>query len=814
MPAHATRTATLTAGALTAVGSVLAGAAARVLAPGVYVADVPLAVELPLVGLFFAAGGLLLGLLPGPDLTRLGQLRAWLDGLGVGLSVVYLTWLLVFVTAGVRGAALTAVLLSAFVLSAVVAAGMHAAHDRGRMRWYATGSALCLAGQTVVILTLDYRTGPYVCVIGGLAVVSGALVIRYGARRSGPTEPPSAGSSAYPLMVLPLIGAALATAYHLMQHHSLDRVSIALGIAGMVLLAGRETVGALALRRYAAHLAAQGEHLRALVLGADDVALVLDDRLVVRWQSATAARLFGLSDQEVVGRPVTDLLHPDDAERFTAYVAEHSLEPSYPLPPCEVRMRDGFGALREIECGLSGPDPARPGRSWVVHVRDVSQRREMERTLHRAAYTDRLTTLANRRGLRRAVDPAPETGALIVLDLGGLDAVADRYGPAIGEAVLVEAALRVRTEVGPADIPARLDGTRLAVLTGAGAVQAHLLASRLLTALAAPYHAPGFIAHLTGRAGLADLDPDTDLDEVTRRAEVAVRAATTGAAEWYESAIEARLLRRAAIEQELPGALLRGELDLVYQPVCELPHGRPVGAEALLRWRNRELGTVPPAELVPLAEELGLLDEIGEWILHWVCRQLSAWRREGPDGWISVNVTAGQLASPRFMAAVLTALESHAAPASHLVIEVAEVGLVSARDDPGGRYAFSDLVDHLDQLRALGVRTAIDNFGSGPTSLGQLRVLPLDLLKIDRSVFAPEAVSPGNGTPARTDAIVEVMVKLGTQLGLEVVAQHLETEADLATARTAGCQYGQGYVFSPPVPAEHLEAYFDRFRVI
>jgi PAS domain S-box-containing protein/diguanylate cyclase (GGDEF)-like protein len=808
VPGNATRTAALATGALTAVGSALAGGGAELLAPGLYVVDVSLAVEIPLVGLFFAAAAFLVGLLPGPDQTRLVQLRAGLDGLGAGLGMVYLTWLLVFSPTGLRGAATTAVLFSVFALAATVAAGMHATRDRGRMRWYATGSGLCIVGLTALVVTLDYRTWPPVTVVGGVAVAVGALVIRYGVRRAVPAEPPSTGSSTYALMVLPLIGAALATAYHLVAQHSLDRVSIALGIVGLVLVAGRETVGALTLRRYAAHLAAEGEHLRALVLGTDDVALVLDERLVVRWQSTTAARLFGLSDQDVVGRPVTALLHPEDTGRFTTYIAERILDQGYQQAPCEVRLRDGFGAWREIECGLSGPDPARPGRSWVVHVRDVTQRREMERTLHRAAYTDRLTTLANRSGLRRAVDPAPDTGALIVLDLGGLDAVTDRYGAAAGEAVFVEAARRVRTEVGPADVPARLDGTRLAVLTRAGAVQAHLLASRLLTALAAPYQAPGILAHLTGRAGLADIDPDSDLDEVTRRAEVAVRAATNGAAEWYESAVEARLLRRSAIEQELPGALLRSELDLAYQPVVELPNGRPVGAEALLRWRNRELGTVPPAELVPLAEELGLLDEIGEWILHWVCRQLSAWGRDGLDGWISVNVTAGQLASPRFMAAVLTALESHGAPASHLVIEVAEVGLVAARDDPAGRYSFADLVDHLDQLRALGVRTALDNFGSGPTSLSQLRLLPLDLLKIDRSVFAPEAASP-----ARTNAIVDVLVKLGTQLGLEVVAQHLETPTDLEVARTAGCRYGQGRVFSPPVPTEHLEAYFDRFGV-
>jgi diguanylate cyclase (GGDEF)-like protein/PAS domain S-box-containing protein len=806
----AARHTALAGGVLTSVGSASAGVGAAVAAPHAYLGDVPLAAQLPLVGLFFATGGFLLGLLPGQQHSRLGRIRAWLDGLGVTVAVTYVVWLLVFSSAGVRGAALTAVLLGGLALAATVVAGMHATHDRGRMRWYAAGSALCIAGLTALVVTLDYHAQPMVTVVAVLAVLAGTVAVLYRRHRADPTGPPpadEAGSPGYPVLALPLVAGALATAYHLIQKQSLDRISITLAIAGVALVAARETLGALALRRYAVHLTAQGEHLRALVLGSDDVALVLDAQLVVRWQSTTAARLLGLSDQDVLGRPITELLHPDDAERFTTYLAERALEPSYPPPPCEVRLRDGFGAWREVECGVSGPDPARSARSWVVHLRDVTGRRELERTLHLAAYTDRLTTLANRRGLRRAADPPPDSGALIVLDLTGLTGIVDRYGPDVGEAVLVEAARRVRTEVGPADVPARLEGDRLAVLTHAGAVQAHLLASRLLTALGAPYRTPGVVAYLTARAGLADLAPDTDPDEVTRRAELAVRGATTSAVEWYEPAVEARLLRRSAIEQELPGALARGELDLVYQPIVELPYGRPVGAEALLRWRHPELGAVPPAELVPVAEAAGLLDEIGQWVLHWACRQLSGWRREHPNLWVTVNVTGGQLASQTFMAAVPTALEAHGVPASGLVVEVAEPSLVAARDDPAGPSTFTDLVAHLAQLRVLGVRTAVDNFGTGPTSLSQLRVLPLDLLKIDRSVFGPpSATGP--------DAIADVMVGLGTQLGLEVVAQHLETEADYEVARAAGCRYAQGQLLSPPLPAERLEAYLaDRRRV-
>ena len=227
--------------------------------------------------------------------------------------------------------------------------------------------------------------------------------------------------------------------------------------------------------------------------------------------------------------------------------------------------------------------------------------------------------------------------------------------------------------------------------------------------------------------------------------------------------------------------------------------------EALLRWRHPTLGTVPPAELVPVADELGVLDEIRGWVLHRACRQLSAWTREGRDLFVAINVTARELSSPHFVPGLSAALETHLVPPSALVIEVAEPLLVAAREDPAGRSRFDCVLDHLAELRALGVRTAVDNFGIGPTSLRQLRVLPLDLLKIDRLVFAPD----GQG---QAGAIIDVMVRLGAQFGISVLAQGLEIPGDLEVAKAAGCRFGQGYLLSQPVPPEHLEAYLDEHR--
>jgi len=804
---------------LTAVAAASAGIAA-VAAPDALVADVPLRAEIPLVSLFFVAGAFLVGVLhPRQARGPLTRVRVALDGLSLALGLVYTPWLLVFSAGERRGAAITAILLGAPAIAAVAVTGLHAVRQRAALLWCGLGTGLSLVGLTALVVALDYlglSNAPMAAGAAAFAINAGAAMIWYGTVRVHPDARPvpPAGtdpSSGHPLLVLPLIAAALATGYHLVHDGRLDAVTIVLGVAGVIVLATREYLTARTLRRHAVHLADQGDRLRSLVFGSSDVALVLDEDQTVRWQSPAAARQFGLSDHDVVGRPVSSLLHPEDAPMFAEHLAARTApHAGIPAEPFEVRLRDGFGAWRSTEWTVNGPDPASPGRSLVVHVRDVSESRKLEQTLRQAAYVDRQTSLANRQGLRRAGEPVPDTGALIVIELTGMPGIIDVHGPDLGEAVLVEAARRLRAELESTDVPARLGESRFAVLTRCGAVRAHLLASRLLNVLSAPYTAPGTVAHLSAYAGLADLTAQADIDEVIRRAGLALRAigpGRPGAIDWYDHAMEIQLVRRSALEQDLPHAIGRGELDLSYQPIVDLPSGRPVGVEALLRWRHRSLGTVSPTELLPVAEDLGLLGEIGQWVMHWACRQLSSWRLDNPDLWIAVNVRTRQLTDPVFLAAVNIALETHQIPPSALIIEVAEPDLMAVRDDSAHRSAFRDVVAHLGQLRAMGVRTAVDNFGTGPTSLSQLRILPIDFLKIDREVFEQPTARAG-----QTGAIVDVIVKLSRQLGIDVIAQRMETPADLETVQAAGCRLGQGFLVGHPVPAEHLEAQLDRFR--
>ena len=803
---------------LTALAGAASGVAVLV-APDVLVAEVPLPAEIPLVTLFFVAGTYLPAILrPHQRRDPLARLRVGLDILGVTACLIFPPWLLLFSAGERRGASITALIFGGGAAAAVAVAGVHAIRHRAALQWCGPGAALSLVGLTALVVGMDfpYESNAAIAVLAAAVAINVAAgLLWYGSVRICPDArpiPPAGGepSASLPLFALPILGSVLVTVYHLINGGGLDPVSIILAATAVGAVAVREWTSAIALRRRADHLTDQGNRLRTLVFGSVDVAMVLDADLAVRWQSPAAARQFGLSDQDVLGRAVSLLVHPDQADAVLAYLSaqmiagEHSTGESI-----AVRLRDGFGRWRETEWTTSGADPAEPGRTLVVHVRDVGSLRDLEQALRPAAHLDQQTSLANREGLRRAGELIPDAGAMIVIEMGGLTAIGDVHGPDLAEVVVVEAARRLRTRVDGVDVPARLGEARFAVLTRCGAVRAHLLASQLLNALTAPYQAAGTVSHLSAWAGLADLTADANLDEVIRRAAFALRSVRNGppgAIEWYDEEMETRLLRRSTLEQDLPGAVSRGELDLRYQPIVELPGRRPVGVEALLAWRHPTLGPVPADELLPLAEDLGLLTQVGHWALHQSCRLLVNWRRLHGSLWLAVNVRPRELVDPAFQASLDTALEIYQIPPSALVIEIAEQGLVQVRDAQQ-QPAVEDLAAQLGQLRAQGMRTAIDNFGAGPTSLSRLRILPIDLLKIDRDVFGqpPDAAR-------HLGAVMDVTVALGRRLGLEVIAHGLQTPEDLSTVQAAGCRLGQGDLLGKPMPAEHHEALLEQHR--
>lgn len=458
---------------------------------------------------------------------------------------------------------------------------------------------------------------------------------------------------------------------------------------------------------------------------------------------------------------------------------------------------------------------------------------EREAHFRELAHTDPLTGLANRRGLLRALEAAADTTdpvVLLGLDLDGFKHVNDMRGHDVGDAVLAEVGRRLRAHQRPGDLAARLGGDEFAVLMrGRPARDAEQVAGRLLQVLGEAYEQPDGPVLLSVSIGLAGRPgqltgpmpggvdrPDRpgpavprradepEVEVLLRHADLALRHAKQqgkNRIECYDAGYEQRLRRRTTVEHELRGAIGRGELRLAFQPVASLPSMRPAGAEALLRWHHPELGNVGPDEFIPLAEECGMIATLGAWVLDQACRQLSRWLADGHDVWVSVNVSPRELHAEEYVVQVAESLATHRVPPQRLVLEVTEHTVATDVDA---------LIRRLTALRRTGVRIALDDFGAGYSSLGQLRRLPIDILKIDHSLVAEhEPVRPVDREGPAFAPMVDIVMRLGHQLGLEVIAEGVTSPTELAAVVAAGCRFGQGALFGWGVPAEHLEAMLD-----
>ncbi|WP_249714403.1 putative bifunctional diguanylate cyclase/phosphodiesterase [Rhizomonospora bruguierae] len=755
-------------------------------------------------------------MLPGMSFGPQVRLRRALDGLSVGVSLSFVAYVLLPAGGPIPPAALLAALAVTVATPAVALNGLRSARQRRAALLCASGAELAVLGLAGTVAMIAYGAPEPALLLPAAPIVAGPLLVWAGAQRVearppalSPTEADGAFAG-YPVLALPLGMAVLAAGYHLLTGGEFDHTSILLAIGVSSAMVTREALAVVDVRRYAARLVTQEAHFRALVSGAKDVTMVLDEELIVRWQSPAAARQFGLSDQDVLGHPFANLLHPQDAAGVARSL--RNLPGSREDGPgrstlVEARLRDGFGRWRDTESTVSDQRATPEVGALVIHLRDVGERKHLERTLHQLTFTDQLTGLANRRELTRTVaarlgrgGPGP-SGALLVIDLHGMTGVNDLRGRDVGDAVLIEVAVRLRAVAGQDDLVARLSGDQFGMVTAEGPVPAYALGTRLLAELTRPYELPGATVHLHTSIGLADLGADDSVDDVLSRADLARRRARQlgrDRVEWYDESLEEQLVRRLDLERELPGAAGRGELDLVYQPIVDLTDGRPVGLEALLRWRNPVLGTILPAEVIPVAEQLGVVGEVGDWVLRTACRQMSRWLRDERDVWLAVNVSVRQLADPGFVGSVARVLAAHATPPERLLVEIAESQV--GADLPNA-------VTQLAGLRALGVRTALDGFGAGQASLAHLRRLPVDVLKVDSALFVDPAGRQGAAT-----SMVDVVVGLGRRLGVEIVAEGLESAAHRDLVVGAGCRYGQGYLLGRPAPAEHIEAYLEEHR--
>lgn len=771
-------------------------------------------VGVALGGLCLVTGVLLTAMLlmSGATTSLLEGLRRALDGLSVGVCLLFTGWVLVISPHGnIDTLGFWVLLLGSCAMSAALVVGLPAARTDRQVMAGAGTASLCVIGLSGLVLAVSSGAGSLILAPVISTLVAAPVLGWVGMRRGGPvadrgTAGAAAALTGYPVLAIPAAAAIAVALHRLIAGWRFDPPAVVLAMIGIILLALRELLAAMDVARYAQRVIKQEAQFRKLIAGSTDVIMILNENLVVGWQSPAAARQFGLSDRDVVGRHFPSMVHPDDAmrvaERFTK-VCQGGTDSDRPAL-VEARLRDGLGRWRETESSISDQRHVPEVGGLVVYIRDVGERKAMQRKLDQLTYTDPLTGLANRRrllasiaALRSAPRPA---GVVLLLDLNGFDAVNELHGYDVGDAVLIEVARRLRANVEESDLPARLTGDEFAVVTEGGSIQAFVLATRIAAALAEPVAiVGGDTVQLTASIGLADVAGGVTPADVLRRAELARRRAHQlgrGRVEWFDEAVEQAMRRRMMLETELPGALGRGEFDVIYQPILDLVDRRPVGVEALLRWRHPRLGTLLPADFIGPAEDFGLMDEIGRWVLEQAVRRLAAWQREGRQLSMAVNISPAQLAAPELPNDIHAMLLRHQVPPDRLILEIAESGLARGDSD-----------DRLARLRCLGVRMALDDFGAGPDSLTHLRRFPLDLVKIGPSFFDESPRAAGKSVP-----IIDVMVGLGRRLGLDVVAHGLERECHLEAVRRAGCRLGQGNLFAPPQPTERVEAYLDGVR--
>jgi len=450
-------------------------------------------------------------------------------------------------------------------------------------------------------------------------------------------------------------------------------------------------------------------------------------------------------------------------------------------------------------------------RTGGLHVRgvtiDVTPQKESELQLFEANHVDPLTKLPNRRALVERMGHAlllaghnQSAVAVVLIDIDNFSTLNDSLGHEFGDEVLVQVAARLRGCLGPTDMLARMGGDEFAVLmedVDCTALNVEFLAERISAALEPPIPVKDRELYLTVSMGIA-LSPQDgpDTQALMRNADTAlyrVKAAGRNGWQFFDSSMARQVEHRLDMETGLRHAIEREEFRLYYQPQRSLEDGRIVGAEALVRWERPGVGMVPTQEFIRLAEENGFIVGLGTWVLQAACRQAVAWGKAGLHVRIAVNVSVVQLHQVDFVDLVRAALAQSGLPPHCLELEITEGAVVSD---------VADALDKLREIKSLGVQLAVDDFGTGYSSLSYLKQMPVDRLKIDQSFV--------RDIPDSADdcAIVRAILAMAANLNLQVIAEGVESEEQLAFLRDEGCQEIQGFLLSPPVNPDNFIARF------
>ena len=550
-------------------------------------------------------------------------------------------------------------------------------------------------------------------------------------------------------------------------------------------------------------------HTQAILDNMVDAVITINAQGLMESFNPAACAMFGYTAAEAIGCNVSVLMPPPHREQHDGYLANFraSGEARIIGRPRELEGQRKNGTVFPINLSVSKLEL--PGRTTFIGlIMDITRRRENEDEIRRLAFYDPLTHLPNRRllldQLRHAMLAASRTGqrgAVMLLDLDHFKQINDSLGHTVGDALLMQVARRLQSCVREGDILARPGGDEFVLVLEAlaatdrdAASRAEAIASKILAMLGESYTLNGKAYTCTPSIGLAIFPQNHEtMDELLKQADAAMYQAKSAGRNrvcFFDFALQAAAEAREALTEAIRMALVRQEFLLFYQIQVQ-EDGVVQGVEALVRWQHPTRGMVSPAQFIPLAEETGLILPLGQWVLETACAQLVAWAQAPHTAkWsIAVNVSALQFAQADFVTHVLLALERTGANPHLLKLELTESMVVGNVDA---------IISRMNALRARGVRFSLDDFGTGYSSLSYLKRLPLDQLKIDQS-FVRDLLDDPN------DAIIaQTIVSLGHSLGLVVIAEGVETQAQRDDLARMGCDAFQGYFFGRPNPAAAL----------
>jgi diguanylate cyclase (GGDEF)-like protein/PAS domain S-box-containing protein len=546
------------------------------------------------------------------------------------------------------------------------------------------------------------------------------------------------------------------------------------------------------------------ERLRLLIEGVTNYAIFSIDVAgsILLWNTG-AEKLYGYAAAEIVGKHFS-IIYTDDAIARDVpgiELAEASKEGQATDEGWHVR-RNGDLFFASGQMKRLDPDPDGAPRGFVKIAHDISDRIKSEETMKLRAFSDDLTQLANRasfadslrRAIARATEYPSQRFAVIFLDLDQFKIVNDSLGHGLADALLVHVARTLERCVRPGDSVARLGGDEFTILLPdlRNEAEATRVAERINAALGKTIALGGVEVFTTASIGIAVGPADYETaEDVLRDADTAMyEAKARGRARHvvFDAEMRRRSVHLLNLQTDLRNALARGEFRVLYQPIVSLEHGGVCGFEALIRWESARRGLLYPADFIGVAESLGLIGEMDLWVLEKACEQLRMWRAAGgaDEIAISINVSSKLFVHEHLVRAIRQALDRNELPPKSLKLEITETTLMLNLEGAS---------DNIDQLGKLGVGLSIDDFGTGYSSLSYLKRFPLQVLKIDKS-FVRDIASD-----ARSSAIAHTIVMLARDLGLDAVAEGIETHEQRAGLQAIGCLFGQGFLFGRPVAA-------------